>query len=158
MSRKVSKKSPRKAARLGEVATNYGLLPGLIGYNLRRAQAIVFDDFMRTMAESRVTPGQFGVLTMIQANPGISQSALARSIGTERSTMVAVIDELESRGLAERGVAHNDRRSHALRLTAKGETLSRALEPKVRRHEQRIARDLSPSEVRRLIELLRRLQ
>lgn len=158
MSRKVSKKSPRKAARLGEAATNYGLLPGLIGYNLRRAQAIMFDDFMRTMAESRVTPGQFGVLTMIQANPGISQSALARSIGTERSTMVAVIDELESRGLAERGVAHNDRRSHALRLTAKGETQLRALEPKVRRHEQRIARDLSPSEVRRLIELLRRLQ
>ncbi len=158
MSRKVSKKSPNKAVPSGTPALSYGLLPGLIGYNLRRAQAIVFDDFMRTMADSRVTPGQFGVLTMIQANPGISQSALARSIGTERSTMVAVIDELESRGLAERGIAHNDRRSHALRLTAKGEALLSALEPKVRRHEKRIARDLSPPEIRRLIELLRRLQ
>lgn len=154
---KKSKTGTGKSARSTDTALSYGLLSELIGYHLRRAQAIVFDDFMRSMADSRITPGQFGVLTMIQANPGISQSALARALGIERSTMVAVIDELEARGLAERGTARHDRRTHALALTAKGNTLLDALEPKVRRHEQRIASDLSKTEIRRLIALLRRL-
>ena len=157
MSGRTSKKHAGKAAPPAKAALNYGLLSDLIGYNLRRAQAIVFDDFIRSMADSRVTPGQFGVLTMIRANPGISQSALARAIGTERSSMVAVLDQLEARGLAERGAAQHDRRSHALRLTSQGEALLRALEPQVRQHEQRIAGDLNKSEVRRLIALLRRL-
>ena len=157
MSGRASKKSLGKTARSANATLNYGLLSDLIGYHLRRAQAVVFDDFMRSMADSRITPGQFGVLTMIRANPGISQSALARALGIERSTMVAVIDELEARRLAERGTARHDRRTHALALTAKGNTLLSALEPKVRRHEQRIAGDLSKTEIRRLIALLSRL-
>ncbi|HEX9790974.1 MAG TPA: MarR family transcriptional regulator [Kiloniellales bacterium] len=157
MSGRSIKKGARKTARPADATLSYGLLGDLIGYHLRRAQAVVFDDFMRAMADSRITPGQFGVLTMIQANPGISQSALARALGIERSTMVAVIDELEARALAERGTARHDRRTHALALTAKGAALVKALEPKVRRHEQRIAGDLSKTEIRRLIALLRRL-
>lgn len=138
-------------------AVNHGPLAGLIGYHLRRAQAVVFDDFMRTMASLRITPGQFGVLAMIEANPGISQSALARALGIERSTMVAVIDELEVRGLAERRAARHDRRSHALGLTAAGEAMLGTLKPKVRQHEQRIAGDLTRAERQRLIVLLRRI-
>src|SRR3972149_10268666 len=103
MSGRASKTGASKTARTADAALSYGLLSELIGYHLRRAQAVVFDDFMRSMADSRITPGQFGVLTMIQANPGISQSALARALGIERSTMVAVIDELEARRLADRG-------------------------------------------------------
>lgn len=156
MSGTASKKSTNKGNHSAGAAVNYGPLTGLIGYHLRRAQAVVFDDFMRSMAESRITPGQFGVLAMIEANPGISQSALARALGIERSTMVAVLDELEARGLAERRTARHDRRSYALGLTAKGGALLSALKPKVRRHDRRIAGDLNRAERQRLITLLRR--
>ena len=151
------KKVTGKGVRSARTAVDYGPLAGLIGYHLRRAQAVVFEDFMRSMAEQRITPGQFGVLTMVEANPDISQSALARALGIERSTMVAVIDELEARGLAERRAARHDRRSYALKLTADGAALLSALMPKVRRHEQRITADLSRAEKQRLIDLLRRL-
>ncbi|MFQ5562711.1 MAG: MarR family winged helix-turn-helix transcriptional regulator [Parvularculaceae bacterium] len=158
MNRGPKTKGESNASNPASAAVDYGLLSGLIGYHLRRAQAFVFDDFMRSMADERITPGQFGVLALIRSNPGISQSGLARAVGTKRSTMVAVLDELESRGLAERGLAAHDRRAHALHLTPKGEALLRRLEPKVRRHEQRIAGDLNPSEIRRLIALLSRLK
>jgi DNA-binding MarR family transcriptional regulator len=157
MNRTASRKRTKKGAQSTDAAINYGPLTGLIGYHLRRAQAVVFDDFMRGMADSRITPGQFGVLALIEANPGISQSALARALGTERSTMVAVLDQLEARGLAERRIAEHDRRSHALELTAKGGTLLSTLKPKIRRHEQRIAGDLDRAEKEHLIELLRRI-
>jgi DNA-binding MarR family transcriptional regulator len=147
-----------KTRRTEAGSVSYGLLSELIGYHLRRAQAMVFDDFMRSMAEARITPGQFGVLTIIDANPGISQSALARALGIERSTMVAVLDGLEDRHLAERRASRHDRRSYALVLTPEGSALLARLQPLVRQHEARIAEDLDDGEKRTLIELLRRLR
>lgn len=81
---------------------DFDILPSLLGYRLRRAQITVFNDFVKTMSEVQITPGQFGVALLIHSNPGLTQSALARAVGIERSTMVAVIDALESRGLVER--------------------------------------------------------
>jgi DNA-binding MarR family transcriptional regulator len=136
---------------------DFDLLPSLIGYHLRRAQISVFNDFVRTMAEQKVTPGQFGVLDLISANPGLTQSALARAVGIERSTMVAVIDALETRKLVERRRAPTDRRSYALVLTTEGIALLDRLKPMVLDHEKRIAADLSARERDALISLLKRI-
>ena len=138
-------------------AVDYDILPQLVGYHLRRAQGVVFDDFLRTMAAHRITPGQFGVLTLIAANPGLSQSALARAIGVERSTMVEVIDRLQARGLVERRPSAADRRSYALGLGAAGRRLLARLKPMVRHHERRVTKRLDDAEVATLIGLLRRL-
>jgi DNA-binding MarR family transcriptional regulator len=104
-----------------------------------------------------ITPGQFGVLTVIDKNPGLSQTQLGSALGIDRSTVVAVIDKLESRGLVARMTAPGDRRSHALRLSEAGTRLLRRLEDLVRVHERHIARDLSAEDQARLIELLDRI-
>jgi DNA-binding MarR family transcriptional regulator len=134
-----------------------GMLGELLGYHLRRAQAAVFADFMRAMAKDRITPGQFGVLVLIDRNPGLNQSALARVLGIERSTMVAVLDGLEDRKLVARQGSNSDRRSKVLSLTQRGKALLADVKPKVRRHEKRIAADLHPDEVTALIGLLKRI-
>ena len=135
----------------------FDLLPGLVGYHLRQAQIAMFNDFIKTMSEDQVTPGQFGVIVLIDANPGLTQSALARAVGIERSTMVAVIDNLESRGLVERRPSPVDRRSYALVLSAKGRDHLARLKPLVREHEDRIAAGLTLDERRLLIDLLSRV-
>lgn len=134
-----------------------GLLDELLGYHLRRAQAAVFADFMDSMAQDRVTPGQFGVLVLIDSNPGLNQSALARALGIERSTMVAVIDGLEARKLVARRGSTSDRRAKVLSLTRQGKTLLAKVTPKVRNHENRIAADLDAEESAALIALLKRI-
>ena len=128
-----------------------------MGYQLRRSQLRMFHDFAGTMTGLQITPGQFGVLTLIEANPGSTQSALARAIGIERSTMVAVIDTLEGRSLVERRPSPVDRRSYALILSEEGKGLMENLRPLVRQHEERISTNLSAVERRQLINLLRRL-
>jgi DNA-binding MarR family transcriptional regulator len=148
---------PAAGGRRGAAAVDYGLLTELVGYHLRRAQAKVFEDFMRTMVKDGVTPGQFGVLTLIGSNPGASQSTIAKAIGVERSTMVAVIDTLQERGLVDRRVSETDKRSYALRLTEDGAALTTRLRKRVRTHERRIASALSGEEKATLIELLRRI-
>ncbi|MDH5748296.1 MAG: MarR family transcriptional regulator [Rhodospirillales bacterium] len=134
-----------------------GMLEDLFGYHLRRAQAAVFEDFMRTMTESRLTPGQFGVLILIDRNKGLSQSALARALGIERSTMVAVINGLEDRNLVERHPSATDGRSYALSLSPLGNRLLADTKPRVRRHEKRLTAGLKPGEVETLTDLLKRI-
>lgn len=136
---------------------NEGVLRELLGYHLRRAQVVVFADFARSMAGIDLTPGQFGVLARIAANPGLTQSALGRALGIERSSVVAALDRLERRGLIVRGKAEGDRRANALALSATGQKLFQAALRRVRAHERRIARSLTPEEVKRLIELVDRV-
>jgi len=136
---------------------NSGLLPSLVGYHLRRAQIAVFDDFASSLGGLDIRPGQFGVLILIDANPGLNQSELGEAMGVDRSTVVAVIDRLEERGLVARRRAPNDRRSYALELTAAGRALLTRLRPLVAAHEARLAAGLSVEERQLLIDLLRRI-
>src|SRR5215213_8367256 len=65
-------------------------------------------------------PPHFGVMTLIDSEPGSAQQQLVDRSMIDASTMVAVIDELEQMGLAERHRHPADRRKHALYLTASG--------------------------------------
>ena len=144
------------------VATNksapaFGFLPDLIGYHLRRAQLAVFQDFGAAIDGADITPGQFGVLALIDANPGLSQTRLGEILGIDRSTVVGVIDKLETRGLVERAPHPKDRRAHALQLSPAGTKRFNELARRVRSHENRIARRLSAPERVLLIGLLQRI-
>jgi DNA-binding MarR family transcriptional regulator len=137
---------------------DYGLLPGLIGFNLRRTQIKIFQAFAQTVGRHDVTPGQFGVLEIVNANPGLNQSELGAAMGVDRSTVVAVIDRLEDRDLVVRAPSPKDRRSYALRLSRTGEELLAILQPLVREHDQRAGQCLNDDEQAALISYLRRLE
>ena len=79
-----------------------GPLPELIGYVLRRAQLAVFQDFFAAFAPFDIRPAQFSVLTVIERNPGLTQSQAAEALGIKRTNFVGMLDELETRGLAAR--------------------------------------------------------
>jgi DNA-binding MarR family transcriptional regulator len=132
-----------------------GLLPSLIGYQLRLAQRAIFADFAQNMQGTGISPGLFGILVIIEANPGLTQQALADAAHLDRSTMVTVIDKLEDRNLVERRAA--DRRSNGLFLTPGGVARLRLLKRKVAQHERRVVRNLSQSERKLLVALLQRL-
>lgn len=154
MPRAPSRKSKNRAPKSG---LDYGILTGLLGYRLRRSQAEVFRHFAETVGASGISPGQFGVLVLIKENEGLSQSALAKGFGIERSTMVAVIDALEKRGWVKRVASKRDRRSYALSLTKAGRALLERVTPEVEAHERAIAADLSAAEREQLIGLLARI-
>ncbi|HEX2888217.1 MarR family transcriptional regulator [Vineibacter terrae] len=143
-------------AEPGSDGLDRGMLPGLVGYALRRAQVAVFQDFAREMAAMRVpvTPGEFGILVLVSRNPGLSQTALARAIGVDRSTLVPILDRLERHGLIKRHPSPTDRRSHALELGTAGVALLPLYEAAVRRHERRIQRRLRAGEGGALIAAL----
>lgn len=135
-------------------ALDMALLPQLLGYNLRCAQVALFQHFSRSFEGTEISPPQFGAMILIEANPGISQSAVAGALRFDRSTLVQIIDRLEKRNLVVREVSARDRRSHALKLTADGVAMLVELKQRARAHEQDVARALSEEERASLIRLL----
>lgn len=136
---------------------DFGLLPGLVGYHLRMAQIALFRDFAQGPGAEDVTPGLFGVLVIIEANPDLKQSELARATQLDRSTVVTVIDNLERRGLVERRVALHDRRSNAIRLTEAGVALLKKIKRQVGAHEKRLVQNFTAEERETFINLLRKV-
>jgi len=125
-----------------DVPVDLGPLPGLVGYALRRAQLVVFQDFHHHVADADIRPVQFSVLA---------------ALGIKRTNFVPLLDGLEARGLAERRRVKGDRRASALFLTEQGaETLGR-LERRVAAHEAKFAARLGPNGPTQLLSLLQRL-
>jgi DNA-binding MarR family transcriptional regulator len=140
-------------------ALDRGLLPSLMGYALRRAQSAVFADFATTFARAgeALTPGEFGLLVLVDRNAGPSQMALAGALGIDRSTLVPILDRLQARHLLVRRPSPTDGRTHALVLTAAGKKALARFAKLVRAHEKRIASGLSTAETRTLIDLLEKV-
>ena len=151
---------PETAKRSGAEETP-AALPGvtaIIGYKLRRAQLFVFQDFLRTFARLKLRPAEFSVLALIADRPGQKQSDIAAQLGIKRANFVALMDNLERRGLAERRKGDIDRRSHSLHLTPEGERFTARMAEVWHQHESRMIAKLGGEKERdRLIELLDRL-
>ena len=150
-------KRRKTAGKTKPVDVDFGFLPDLVGYNLRRAQSAVFKHFSETVSSHDVSPGHFGVLVFIEANPGMSQTMLARALGIDRSSIVPVIDHLEGEGLVTRQKKASDRRTHELRLTTYGESRLEGLKNSVLAHDEEISRCLSADEKRGLVVALRKI-
>jgi len=146
------RKKPRAASGL-----DMSILPTLLGYHLRVAHVAVFQNFGQTVGKADITPPQLGTLLLVEANPGVSQSAVAEALRFDRSTLVQIVDRLEERALLKRETSTRDRRSHALTLTAAGARLLVTLKELVRAHEAEIAASLGEDERATLIALLERL-
>jgi DNA-binding MarR family transcriptional regulator len=134
-----------------------GKMHGYLGYLLRRAQMLAYADFIAELAELNLSPGQFGVLTVIDTNPGLRQSEISAALGIQKTNFVAVLNEFERRGLAVRRPATGDRRSYALHLTTAGKALLRRARAAQARHEARLVEPLAERERAQLLGLLAKL-
>lgn len=138
-------------------AIDYTMLNSLVGYRLRRAQLAYFENFAATCAGQGVTPGLFGILAIVRNNPGLTQTAVAQAIETDRSAMVAAVDKLEKLGVIERRPSENDRRSYALYLTDYGVQFTDDLHKKVLAHEAHFEQVMNSGEKEWLLSILTRV-
>jgi DNA-binding MarR family transcriptional regulator len=101
-----------------------GPIPGELGkfpgYLLARLGEASRRRFHKALEPEGLHPRHFGVMTMLAAQPGMSQQQLHEKTGIDPSSMVAVIDELQARGLAERRADPQDRRARQVFLTEQG--------------------------------------
>ncbi len=113
--------------------------------------------FAEALAEEGLHPREFAALTIVATRPGLTQHDLAAAAEIDASTLVATLDALEQRGLAERRVLPQDRRKRAIHLTPEGEAALRRGRALAKRLGDELFGTLSASERRQFELLLRKL-
>jgi DNA-binding MarR family transcriptional regulator len=113
--------------------------------------------FAERLRELDLDPPHAGALRAIAGNAGVSQQALASLLGMVPSRLVALLDELERRGLVERRDHVEDRRVYALHLTDKGTKTMADLGRVARAHDDAVCASLADKEREVLWSLLVRI-
>jgi DNA-binding MarR family transcriptional regulator len=113
--------------------------------------------FAERLRKVRLAPQHAGILRILSAKAGITQQALATTLGIVASRLVVLIDEMEQRGLIERRQNPEDRRSHALYVTENGRSALEAVGRIAREHSQALLAAISDDERQQLASLLQRI-
>jgi DNA-binding MarR family transcriptional regulator len=111
----------------------------------------------RELASLGLSGKGFGALILLVQGGPMSQQRLGQSQGVDRTTMVAVVDELESAGYVERRRDPRDRRAYSLHATAKGQRVLERAAKATRRAEEAFLASLPAADRSRLKRLLRTL-
>jgi DNA-binding MarR family transcriptional regulator len=113
--------------------------------------------FAQSLRPIGLSPAHAGILRILDAAPAITQQKLAGALGSPPSRLVALVDELEAKGLLERQANETDRRRYALHLTAKGKSVLQTIGNLVRVHQDALLAALSQDERQQLTALLMRI-
>jgi DNA-binding MarR family transcriptional regulator len=107
-----------------------GPLPALadrLGYLLKHAQLRLAGLTSAALAPLGISGRECAVLIAIDDRAPLSQQEVARRLDVDRTTMVALVDDLEHKGLVQRRQDPDDRRKNVVVLTGQGrDTLRRA--------------------------------
>jgi DNA-binding MarR family transcriptional regulator len=120
------KRRSRKRTAVGRrspLSIDKGPLNHYLGFALQRARATVFAVITKQLQAFNLSPGEFGVLVVIQRNPGLRFTDVTRALGFRETNFAPLIRELEQRGLVVRRSSKSDKRTKTLELTPRGEQL-----------------------------------
>ncbi len=131
--------------------------PSSLGFLLSQVGVYASRRFAQRIAALDLHPPLFRVLNVVDAAEGQSQQAIGEAIQAPASRMVAIVDELEQRGLVERRPHPSDRRIRALYLTGAGRRLLARGRKIAIEHEEELTRGLSAADRKRLIALLQKI-
>ncbi|GHG43132.1 ranscriptional regulator [Sinomonas cellulolyticus] len=138
---------PRLAA--APIADDIGLL-------LAKLHAVGSPLNNRTLAEFGLRERSYSVLRLACSGMEPTQRELADFLSLDPSQIVALVDELETRGLVEREQGRTDRRQKIVLATRDGERLHTRAEAAVKVSEASLLSSLTAEEARTLRRLLRK--
>ncbi|MCW2919564.1 MAG: MarR family transcriptional regulator [Actinomycetia bacterium] len=127
-----------------------------LGLLLRLAHTRAAKTFSEALRPYGIEGRHFAVLMTLGGVGAQTQRQLIDQLGSDKSSMVRMLDDLEDRGLAIRGPAEGDRRAHAVELTDAGRETLAATEKVAREVTAQLLEGLEPDEQATLTALLAR--
>jgi DNA-binding MarR family transcriptional regulator len=109
------------------------------------------------LAALGLAPKAVGALIVLDAEGPLPQQRVAERQGIDRTTMVAVMDQLERLGAVERRRDERDRRAYAVHITRRGRRLLKQATDVIRAAEEEFLAPLAQTEQRRLRAALRKV-
>jgi DNA-binding MarR family transcriptional regulator len=125
-----------------------------LGYLLKHAQLQMAGLNTAALAPYGIDGRDLGVLLVLAGHEPTSQQQAAQRLGVDRTTMVALLDTLEARGLVSRHPDANDRRRNVVELTAAGQDTLRQAVAASAEAERALLAPLAPQAARQLRDAL----
>jgi DNA-binding MarR family transcriptional regulator len=109
------------------------------------------------LAAMALSARQAGILTMVTELEPMTQKALGAALRIDRTTMVALLDDLEDKGFVVRQRHPSDRRAFLVHPTGSGRAAKAAAVQILDEQQRRFLAPLTPAERSQLAALLTRL-
>lgn len=121
---------------------------------LKRAAQYAADIYMEEVGKSGLTQRQFTVLFMVDQNDGVSQTALVKLTGIDRSTLADLVARLLAQGYLQRKRTKEDGRTNTIRITAAGKKVLKNAQPGAEEVDKAILSVVPSSHRRPFVEAL----
>lgn len=128
-----------------------------LSFLLARANALSLAAGNVALSPHDLRVRSYSVLALAAGSGRPSQRELAEFLRLDPSQVVALVDDLQARGLVAREPDPRDRRANVVVATAQGRALHAAASESARAAERELHSDLSDIERDQLADLLRRL-
>lgn len=125
-----------------------------LGYLFKHAQQRMAELNAAALAPYRINGRELAVLLVLSDHEPPSQQQAADRLGVDRTTMVALLDALEAKGLVTRRPQAGDRRRNVVELTPRGVTTLREAAAASDEAERVLLAALTGEEARQLRTLL----
>jgi DNA-binding MarR family transcriptional regulator len=132
-------------------------LAGRLGYLLKHVQQSLVLTAAPALAPYGIDGRELAVLAVLGGDLPLSQQEAAEQLGVDRTTMVALVDVLEGKGLVERHRSAHDRRKNIVELTAAGRRCLKGAGQARDRAERQFLAPLGDAEAARFVRALQTL-
>jgi len=112
----------------------------------------------RQLSAYGLSPRHGFTLSHLCENGPTSQQSLLEVLDVDPSVLVAILNDLENAGLAERKRDPEDRRRHIVEMSEQGHTALTAMEGTIDTIERELLADLSPTDADQLRSLLSKVR
>lgn len=129
-----------------------------VEYRLVRLADQLQRRFTAALAPTGLSPRQFSVLSVLASTPEITSADLARAVLTTPQSMHTLLDQLQARGLVDRGAVRGRGRPAPVQLTADGRAALAASGARVVALEQETRSRLGEDDYAQLARMLDRVE
>lgn len=113
------------------------------GYQLSKIAQEMGESFAKELTNYELTSRDFGILSTIYNNESLTQKDIGLLLKVDRTTMVQLIDVLESKNLVKRVSNPNDRRANFIQITEEGLSILEKNQEKLEIYEKHVVSQMS---------------
>lgn len=128
------------------------------GYALGKITQSMSDSFCTHLAKYDINARDYGVLSIVRSNPGVTQKKIGELMSVDRTTMVQLIDALEAKGLLTRSSNPQDRRQNLITATDKGADILDDMWDVLKDGEQQTVKTLPGYQKKAILDIARLLE
>lgn len=121
---------------------------------LKRAAQYAAAIYAGEVGKSGLTQRQFTVLLAADEHDGVSQTALVKLTGIDRSTLADLVARLMAQGYLQRRRTRDDGRTNSIRMTAQGKKMLKMAQPGAEEVDKQIMGSIPASQRKNFVDAL----